>query len=197
MEVSATKFNKLLDFFSSYIQLRPEEIVSVAGILQIATVKKNNFWVQEGEVCDRIGLILKGYARTYYLDHQQRDMTYEFVWEFNILVSLRSFIRRKPAVCSIVAMENMEVLYANYQDLMALAEKHPRFEALVKDLVSDNIPDIRRHTRLLQMISAQDRYEHLIATHPDIVKRVPLKHVASYLGISTETLSRVRGKKKQ
>lgn len=93
-------------------------------------------------------------------------------------------------------MENMEVLYANYGDLMALAQKHPRFEALVKDLVSDNIPDIRGHTRLLQMVSAQDRYEHLIASRPDIVRRVPLKHIASYLGMSTETLSRVRSKVK-
>lgn len=196
MEISAIKFKKLLDFFSRYIQLSPEEIFSIAGILRLASIKKNDFWVQEGEVCDRIGLILKGYARTYYLDHQQRDMTYQFIWEFNILVSLRSFIGRRPAVCSIVAMENMEVLYANYGDLMALAQKHPRFEALVKDLVGDNIPDIRGHTRLLQMVSAQDRYEHLIASRPDIVRRVPLKHIASYLGMSTETLSRVRSKVK-
>lgn len=79
MEVSAIKFKKLLDFFSNYIQLRPEEIVSIAGILRLASIRKNEFWVQEGEVCDRIGLILKGYARTYYLDHQQRDMTYQFI----------------------------------------------------------------------------------------------------------------------
>ena len=196
MEVSAIKFKKLLDFFSSYIQLRPEEIVSVASILRFASIKKNDFWVQEGEVCDRIGLILKGYARTYYLDHQNRDMTYQFIWEFNILVSLRSFIRRKPSVCSIVAMENLEVLYANYEDLMELAEKHPRLEGLVKELVSDNFPDLNAHTKLLQMVSAQDRYEYLVTSHPDIVKRVPLKHIASYLGMSTETLSRVRSKMK-
>lgn len=196
MEVSAIKFKKLLDFLSNYILLRPDEIFSIASILRFASIKKNEFWVKEGEVCDRIGLILKGYARIYYLDHQQRDMTYHFFWEFNIIVSLRSFIGRKPAVCSVVAMENMEVLYVNYVDLMALIEKHPRLEGLVKDLVSDNIPDIRDHTRLLQMVSAQDRYEHLIASRPDIVRRVPLKHIASYLGMSTETLSRVRSKVK-
>ena len=197
MEISATKFKKILDFFSNYILLRPDEIISIASILRLASIKKSEFWVQEGEVCDRIGLILKGYARIYYLDHQNREMTYHFFWEFDIIVSLRSFIGKKPAACSIVAMENMEVLYANYNELMALAQKHPRLEGLVKDLVSDNIPDLSSHTKLLQMVSAQERYEFLVSSRPDFVRRVPLKHIASFLGMSTETLSRVRSKMKQ
>jgi CRP/FNR family transcriptional regulator, anaerobic regulatory protein len=196
MAVSILKFNVFLEYLSKYIQVRPEEALAIAGILQIGSFKKNSLLMEEGKVSDMLGLILKGYARTYYYDHQNLDSTKAFIWESDIIISPSSFFGRKPAGCSVVAMEQVELLYAHYDDLMPFLEKNPRFEGVVKDLVRDLIPDVSNHTKLLQMTSARDRYEHFIATRPDVIKRVPQKHIASYLGMTTETLSRIRGRMK-
>lgn len=186
-----------MDFLSKYIFVRPDEALAIAGILHLGSFKKNSLWMEEGQVCDKVGVIFRGCARTYYLDKHGRDLTHDFHWEFDILISPQSFFGRKPAVCNTVAMENMEVVYARHEDVMAFLNKHPRFETVVKDLIRDNIHDISDHKKLLQMVSAQERYEEFIASRNDIVQRVPLKHIATYLGMTTETLRRIRGRIKQ
>lgn len=150
--------------------------------------------MEEGKVSNTFGLILKGYTRTFYYDHQHRDTTKAFIWESEIMISPRSFFGRKPVGCSVVAMEQVEMLYLHYDDLTPFLEKNPRFAVVIKDMVRDFTPDVSKHTKLLQMTSAQDRYEHFIAARPDVVNRVPQKHIASYLGMTTETLSRIRSR---
>lgn len=197
MEVWSFKFRQLVDFLSRYIQIRPEEAVALTGILRVGSFKKNSLLMEEGKVSNMFGLIIKGYARTYYYDHENRDSTKAFIWESEIIISPRSFFGRKPAGCSVVAMEQVELLYIRHEDLVPFLEENPRFASVIKDMARDFTPDVSRHTKLLQMTSARERYEHFIAKRPDVVNRVPMKHIASYLGMTTETLSRIRSKMKQ
>jgi CRP/FNR family transcriptional regulator, anaerobic regulatory protein len=197
MAVTSFKMKQLANFLVKYIDLSPQEVLSIAGLVRHDIFKKHSHWLEEAKVSDTVGLILKGYARTYYFDYCGRESTSHFDWEFDLLVSPSSFFGRRPAECNIIAMEEMHVLYIHYDDLMNLLEQHPRLEGIVKDLLRDNIPDVSQHTKLLQMVSAQDRYEQFIHSRPDIVMRVPQKHIASYLGMTTETLSRVRARMKQ
>jgi CRP-like cAMP-binding protein len=189
--------NQIIDYLSKYIHVQPEEALAIAKGLRVGTFKKNSLLMEEGKVSDMFSIILKGYARTYYYDHQGRDSTKAFIWERQIVISPRSFFGRKPAGCNVVAMEKVELLYARYDDLMLFLDENPRFEGIIKDLVRDLVPDVSNHTKLLQMTSAQERYQHFITNRPDVIKRVPQKHIASYLGMTTETLSRVRARMKQ
>jgi len=194
MAVSPLQFKQLIDFLSNYIAVQPDEVLAIGSILRYGSFNKNTLLIEQNKVTDMLGLILKGYARGYYFDAKGRELTCHFDWEFDILLAPRSFFGQKPAEYNVIAMERLDLVYTTYGDLISFFKKHPRFEGIVKDLVRDNMPDINEHTKLLQMISAQERYEYFMATRPDIIKRVPQKHIATYLGMNTETLSRVRGK---
>jgi CRP-like cAMP-binding protein len=91
-------------------------------------------------------------------------------------------------------MEPSELIFITRTDFNDFLHKHPRFEIVLRDIIKDNIPDLNEHTRLLQIVSAKERYNRLAMMRPDIIRRVQLKHIASYLGMSSETISRVRRK---
>lgn len=164
-------------------------------ITRYGTIKKDTLLIEQNKVPTQALFILKGYTRAYYIDDNGREHTSHFDWENDMVIPLRCFFRGKPAPYSQVAMEQLEVVYTTYDELHAFFKRHPRFETTIREMILDFLPDLSEHTKMLQMISAQERYEYFVATRPDIIKRVPQKYIASYLGMTTETLSRVRAKR--
>lgn len=187
-------YNQVLDYLSTYIQLQPEEVAAFLSILQPVSIDRDTILMEEGKVTHLMAFVLKGCARTYYIDENGTDKTINFHFENEMMVSLRSFFGQVPSACYTVSMEPMQLLTISHADFISYLQKFPRFEAILKDIIRDGVPDINDHVRLLQTVPAEDRYLKFIKMRPDILKRAQLKHIATYLGMNMETLSRIRAK---
>ena len=181
--------------FESFIQQlvtpEPGAMDDLKAVVRERTLKKKEHFLREGEICKTIGFITKGYIRLYYL-HEGEDITKDFNFETNFCGSNASFTTQSPARFNIVAMEDVTMQEISRYDLYALYDKYKSFERLGR-LIMEYMFDRKeqREAAFLQH-DAERRYADLLKTYPQITQRVPLKYIASYLGISAETLSRLR-----
>lgn len=135
----------------------------------------------------------KGCVRGYY-NLDGKEVTYWFGFEHSFVTSFYSFISRKPAFENIQLIEDCTVLAISYDDLQKLYDKYPEIERLVRIINENYYVRLEERFVAAQFKTAKERYAGLLDFSPHILQRMPLGYIASYLGISQETLSRIRGK---
>jgi CRP-like cAMP-binding protein len=185
--------NPLLQHIRTFHKLSVEAEKAIEASFEQCVFAKNHLLVTEGKSCRHLYFMEKGAARGYYnLDEKQ--VTHWFAFENDFLTSFHSFITQQPAVENIQLIEG-SILWAiskpKLEDLLA------RFHAIEKLLrLAYEKYYIRLEERYVngQFKSAGERYDDLFVQSPHIIERVPLGYVASYLGLSQETLSRVRAR---
>jgi CRP-like cAMP-binding protein len=186
--------NPLLRHIQSFHLLGTEAQSAIGESFQELVLPKNEYLLTEGKTCRQLYFLSQGAARGYYtLDG--KEITHWFAFENDFVTSLHSFITGNPAVENIQLLEG-SILYAISKDaLTQLLNQYHEIERVVRLAYEKYY--IRLEDRFLnaQFKTASERYEQLLQERPHILERVPLGMVASYLGISQETLSRVRGKK--
>jgi CRP-like cAMP-binding protein len=128
----------------------------------------------------------------YHLDG--KDVTYWFAFENDFATSFHSFITRQPAVENIQLLEDSILWAISHEHLMSLMDRFHEIERLVRIAYEKYYIRLEERFVNAQFKSAQERYSELLQRSPHIIERVPLGAIASYLGISQETLSRVRGR---
>lgn len=161
--------------------------------ITIRRVRKGELLVREGKVCHQLFFIRKGALRGYHYQ-QGKEITAWFGFENDFATSTYSFVSQKQGYENIEALEN-SILYAiSYQDLNEIYRLFPEFNYAGRLLTEKYYLDLLNRTLMLQYQTARESYAQLVSTHPYILKRASLGHIASYLGISQETLSRIRSK---
>ena len=185
---------QLFQFFKKYNSLSKEAEKAIAEISKIITVKKNTDLQPIGHTCKTIYFINKGLARIYYFKDGV-DITESFAFENNIIARVESLFTGKPSRKAIQILEDAELVAINSTLLFKLYDTYPEIERLFRLIFEaayvatvDRIESIQFHT-------AEERYNALMKEAPDVLKRVPLKYIASYLGITQVSLSRIRGTK--
>jgi len=149
--------------------------------------------VTHGNRCRHLYFLQQGALRGYYtLDG--KEITHWFGFENDFVTSFHSFITGQPAVESIQLLQGSILWSISREDLNVLLDRFSEIERLVR-IVYENYY-IRLEERFInsQFKSAGERYQNLLEQSPHIIERVPLGYIASYLGISQETLSRIRGR---
>ncbi len=176
------------------VSLEPGAWEDLQSVVRERTLQRKEHFLREGEICRSIGFITKGYIRLYYL-HEGEEITKDFNFETNFCGSHASFSMQQPSRFNIIAMEDLTILEINRKDLYALFDKHKSFERLGR-LIMERMFD-RKEQREAAFLrdDAEKRYHDLLKLYPQITHRVPLKYIASYLGIKPETLSRLRALK--
>lgn len=182
----------LFQFFKKYNQLSKEAESAIAEISKVITVKKNTDLQPIGHTCKTIYFMKKGVARIYYFK-DGTDITESFSFENNIIARVESLFTGKPSRKAIQILEDSEVIAINSTLLFRLYDKFPEIERLFRLIFESGYVDTVNRIEGLQFHSAEERYSALITEAPDILKKVPLKYVASYLGITQVSLSRIRG----
>jgi CRP-like cAMP-binding protein len=157
-------------------------------------VPKDHFLLREREVCDYIFFIQKGVARIYY-NKNEKEITEWIAMDEQFFFSITSFFQRTPSHLIIQTLEPSEVMGIHYNDLTRLATEHHEVETLFRKMLSFSLILSQQRMDSIQFETAHQRYEKLIQNSPDIVKRVPLTYIASFLGVTLETLSRIRSGK--
>ncbi len=152
--------------------------------------------VKEEERSDKTFFIVNGSARAYYLK-DGKDITDWFAFENDFISSINSFFLDIPSPLYIDVLEPSILLEFSKKDFSSLSDKYHDFDRLGRIIVTKTMLQLRQRIVAIQFETAQQKYENLITIRPDIVQKVPLGHIASYLGITLETLSRIRNPKKR
>lgn len=152
-----------------------------------------DFILREGQVCNRACLIVKGLARSYYIV-DGRDITSRFMDEGFIATSWMSFYDQKPGHEYIEAIEPTTMACLDHSVIQQLYKDFPEANAIGRQQVEYAFYMAEQRTQLLRKHTAEEKYKFFIDNHPNLLQRVPLKHIATYLGMNEETLSRTRSK---
>ncbi len=158
------------------------------------TMDPKTLFLEKGKVADRIALIQSGLMRSFFYNDNADDITTHFFREGNVVISMKSFNLQVPSEEYIVAMEQCKLLVATYKDMHELAERIPAWKKIISTVDHQKFNQQMKRSIQLQTLTAPERYQLFMEKHPEILRRVALKHVASYLGIDIATLSRIRKK---
>lgn len=159
-------------------------------LLETRRINKGEFLFQEGDICEFVGLTLKGCLRTFFLN-AGKELTLFFHPEYQTFGDYESFRKQKPACFSCQAIEESSVLIVSHQVLHVL-EKAPEGQKLLRLIVEDLAFMLRDKLLSLYRDTPQERYLNLMKTEPQLLQRIPQYYLASYLGIEPESLSRLK-----
>lgn len=185
---------EMKDFFETtqeLMTLSQESKAAFISISQRLELPKRHNLVKADTVCNYVYYIEKGLSRTFYLI-DGKDVTDWISTEKTFACSIVSFITRKPDIRAIELLENSILWAIHYDDLERLYKEHHEIERFGRLLISTGLVQVQQRFDDLHFASAHDRYKKLIRTNPTLIQRVPLGMIASYLGITQETLSRIR-----
>ena len=172
-------------------QLSDESRIAFISAWKHWKTTKDFFLLKENTVSDYLYFIEKGVARIYYYKNG-KEITEWLALDQQFFLSITSYFQRTPSHLIIQTIEPSEVYGIHHDDFMTLADKYHDVERLLRRMVTGSLILSQIRMDSIQFESAQQRYEKLLQKTPQIVQRVPLTYIASFLGITLETLSRIR-----
>lgn len=179
---------------SRFSVLSPDVMKIFVASWQHWTLPKDHLLVREHQVCDYIFFIKKGIARIYYYKNE-KEITEWIAMDEQFFLSIISFFERKSSRLIIQILEPSEVMGIHHNDFMKLASQYHEVETLFRKMLTGSLILSQYRMDSIQFETAQQRYENLMKSSPQIIQRVPLTYIASFLGITLETLSRIRSGK--
>lgn len=187
-------FELLFQKFDEKVQLTPEEKELCKAFFQPKKLRKRQYLLQEGDPCRYIAFVEKGMLRSYSIDEKGSEHIIQFAFEGWWIADQYSFLTGEPSIYNIDALEDCELLLLSRSGEEELMEKVPKVERYFRLLLQGNV--IATQRRLVSSLSqpAEKRYHDLVESCPTIPQRVPQHMMASFLGITPETLSRIRKK---
>jgi len=186
------KIQRIKKSIESIISLTDEELSTFCNAFEYKSIRKNEFFLKEGQVCDFIGLLTSG-VLIYYKNIENGDeVTTDFAFEGDWVNSVLSRLTNSPSVLNIKAIEDSEVLIIKQKDLNQLYFQITKIERLGRILTEQAFIKFVEQTIDFQTLTAKERYENLLKNYPEIFQKVQLYHIANYLGIAPKSLSRIR-----
>lgn len=182
---------QLLNYIKSIHPLPAEALEALFSISSEVAFKKNTDVQPIGHTCRTVYFIKKGALRIYYLKDGV-DVTESFEFENAIVARAESLFSGKPSKKAIQALEDTALIAINAPALFKLYDDYPSLERLFRKIFEDAYVKTVVRLESLQFHTAEERYQNLLKDHPYILQRVPLKYIASYLGITAVSLSRIR-----
>lgn len=184
----------MFEYFQLHNSLSKDAENAITAICSIVKIKKNQELQTIGQTCKTIYFIKSGIARIYYYK-DGIDITESFAFENNIIARVESLFTGKPSRKAIQILEDSEIIAINAIELFKLYNTFPEIERLFRKIIEVAYVDTVNRIEGIQFHSAEERYISLIREEPTVLKKVPLKHIASYLGITQVSLSRIRAMK--
>lgn len=185
-------YELLFEKISGNIEISEEDFNYCKTLFQPKKLRRKRFLLGEDEVCKYTAFVEKGLLRSYIIDDKGAEHILQFALEGWWTSDLSSFLTGEPSRFYIEALEDCELLLITKPSWNLLLEKIPAFERYFRMLIENNLIVTQR--RLIASFSntAEEKYQLLVQNFPHILQRVPQHMIASYLGITRETLSRVR-----
>lgn len=185
-------FDRLEALLTARHSLNAEELQEINSRALVRKVRRKQLLLQEGEVCMYKMFVAEGLLKTYYIKDDGSEHIMRFSPEGNWCADARSMAEQTASQLNIEVMEDSVVLLWTHEVLSDLVKKIPGLQEYTNYLISQSL--YSSYERILSNISAtsEEKYQEFVNKYPDLINRVPLHMIASYLGVSRETLSRIR-----
>ena len=174
------------------IQLTEDEFHLCSTFFQSKKVRKRRFLLQEGEICKHLAFVMSGCMREYTVDARGEEHIIQFAIEDWWISDLRSFLSGTPSTQNIDALQDSDLLLLEKTARENMLEALPKMERFFRLLQEANYIATQRRINESLSASAEERYLAFIKTYPALVEAVPQNQIASYLGITPQSLSRIR-----
>ena len=186
-ELFFTKFNEK-------VALVPEEVEIIKSYLTPKKLRKKQYLLQEGDVCRSIAFVEKGALREYSVDENGNEQIIQFAPEGWTISDLYSFLTSEPATYNIDAVEDSELVLINKSAHEQLLSKLSKYETYIRLQVTGAYLALQKRLTAVLSLSPEERYSNLLQLYPDLIQRFPQHMIASHMGLTPETLSRIRRK---
>lgn len=180
------------DFLQSIVSFSQQEMIDILAHFKKESVSKNQILVRQGEISKKLYFVEKGMGRSYYLNENGKEITQWFFGEGKFMASVDSFFQQCRSLYNLEILEDATLYSISKKELDELFSKYSKMEKLGRLLTTEMLTSVVNKINAIQFQTARERYEYMLDEFPDIAYQVPLGHIASYLGMTQETLSRIR-----
>lgn len=186
-----TMINSLLNNIQILITLSHEEKDIITSLFKEKTYKKGDFFLADGQICKQVGFITKGLMR-YYINHDGEEKTYAFSQENQYVCNYESFLPQTPSSKIIQALEDSHVFVISYSDLQLLYAKVREGERYGRITIEAVFLQMLIDINSFYTEAPEVRYEGFLTNHADLQQRISQYHIASFIGVKPQSLSRIR-----
>ena len=173
------------------LKIPDKDWIIFEAILKPLEFKKNEYLLQQGQVCKGIYFVQEGAVRTFYVK-EGSEINVSFNFENDFLREIESLANNQPSLKYIQAIESSKLFFIEKRKLIDLYNDSAFFQELGRKILEQLTITEQKYASFLASNSPKERYLYILKHHPALVRRVPLQYLASYLGISRESLSRIR-----
>ena len=183
------KFKQFLKSISTISDKEFEETISYFSEKQL---QKGDFFVKQFSVCRQVGFIVKGTIRIYYINQKDEETTYGFCQENCLTTSVKSFISQTPSDLILQALEDTDLLTIDYDKLNLLYKNYPTWQNIGRIITQNEFLNMEQYASVLNNETAKEKYLRLLNEQPNVLQKASIEDIASYLGVTRRTLSRIR-----
>lgn len=175
-------------------QFTEEEFRLIEPYFKMVSLKKNEILLDEGQICNAFFIVESGMLRNYY-NNNGLDVNFSFTMENHFTTNFEAYMNRAPSKIIIQAMEKSIVWIVNTRAYPKKPNAPTAFSTFIRRVAIRTLLITEEHHNMMRMHAPADRYQYIVEKKPELIQRIPLGHLASYLGITRETLSRIRSNK--
>lgn len=186
----------LTELFLHYGITDTKKIATAISYFTPRIYKKNTFFLRNDEVSTKLGFIIYGAVEAFYLEEDGKSNIVMLLTEEDFFTDLRSFLHQQPTSLNMKFTEDTIALEVSYDDFTNFIQTNPDFSRAFMKIMVNVISAVNEHNMLLKM-PTKNKYEYLLKMKPEVFNRFLLQHVASFLGVKQETLSRIRSSYKR
>lgn len=181
----------LLHVIKSLININKDEEELISVLFKERSIKKGDFFLTEGQVCKQVGFITKGLMR-YYINQDGEEKIYDFAQENDFISNYESFIPQAPSTKNIQAIEDCDILQLSLPDLQIFYKSIREGERFGRLVIEQVFIQTLQDLSSFYTETPEYRYGKFIRKHPDLQQRISQYHIASYVGVKPQSLSRIR-----
>ncbi|WP_207420211.1 Crp/Fnr family transcriptional regulator [Desertivirga brevis] len=187
-------FEPFFDYIvnKSNLPISEEDKKLIRNTFKIKHLRKRQYLLQEGDVCKYMAFIVKGAGKMYMVNKSGQENVIRLAIESWWLGDFESYTLNSPSVYNIEMIEDSDVLLINDQSMQELIAKVPPLAKMIKEIDRNSAIATQRRIQTAISLGAEERYDEMLQSYPEFIRRFPQTMIASYLGISAETLSRIR-----
>jgi CRP-like cAMP-binding protein len=185
-------YDRYFEIFDKRVPLTEEEQVFIKNYLTVKKLRKRQYLLQEGDVCKVMAFVEKGALRLYRVNEDGTEHIVQFALDGWFIADLYSFLTYEPSTYNIDAIEDSELVLISRSASDELRKLSAKYQEYVFQATSEAYIQLERRITSAISLGLEERYKDLIANYPNIIQRVPQHMIASYMGLTPETLSRVR-----
>lgn len=189
------KQSSIINYFKKRKILTEDEHFFLEKMFEQKIFNEGEMVLKKGEICNHIYFIEKGILKTFFTNNLGKEAINGIAIENNFCTSVASFINQIPSEESIMALEKTELIYINFRNFMLLIGTHPVFKEIYIKILEDYITFLTWRVESTMILDAKQRYDTLMKIYPKLFLKIANKDIAEYLGITPETLSRIKSKK--